>query len=315
MTILCDQCGKAILPLANYCSYCGKEAPRKTVVFHTENEQPYDNPVYCPVCGKAAPEDALYCALCGSSLYEIPASNTFFCPRCYEKNRKNAKLCLSCGLDFNEWTSMQGVVAEHLGHRGNLVLKEKMTGICYHFLKEDSLSIGRDSNNTISVPAPWVSGHHCRLNIQENLLIDLNSKSGTFVNRDSQAVKKTSLDTVNELNIAGLFTFTLLHFGKAYVLHLTAILNQDLCRRMTDIKKLDELRNHYFILYSGDFEINIYKINGDISREYDALQEAYRYKILNGYYYYSDLSGKINQQLFLKNRNNLPLNWEVIEKL
>ncbi len=314
MIVRCDQCGEPLQPLANYCSMCGTQAPQKTVVIDDKRQKPVDNPVYCPRCGKPAPAHALYCADCGSYLYRMPAMQQFFCPRCSEKNRDSAKRCVNCSLPFDDWFSMQGVVAEHIGYKGNLVLKEKMTGNVYHFLKDDSLTIGRENDNTLTVPAPWVSKHHCRLNIRENLLMNLNAKNGTFVNRNSKPIRQAPLDTVFELNIAGIFTFTLLHIGKAHVLHLTAILNQDLCRRMTDMNKLDALRKHYFILFSGDFEINIYKINGDIGKEYDALQEAYRFKMLNEYYYFSDLSGKIQQQLFLKNKNNLPLNWEVISK-
>lgn len=315
MTLLCDQCGKPLLPLANYCSYCGGEAPRKTVVVSQQDEKTFENPVYCPECGKEAPEDSLYCASCGSSLYEMPESSTFYCPQCKEKNRSGAKLCVSCGLHFQEWCAMQGPVAQRIGYKGNLVLKEKMTGNFYHFLTDDTLTIGRSHDNTICISAPWVSGSHCLIDNRAKVLTDPGSKNGTFVNRDSRRVGKLSLDTVFELNIAGLFTFTFFQTGSAFVLYLSAILNQDLCRKMADLNKLDELRKHYFILYSGNFEVNIYKLNGDIAREYDPLQEAYRFTVLDGHYYFFDLSGKTDRQLLLKNNNNLPPNWEVVNNL
>jgi len=311
MSILCDQCGMEILPLANFCSYCGADAPRKTVVLNDEQVKKIKNPVYCPTCKKPAPKDALYCAFCGLYLYQLPEKNALFCPKCKEKNNINAKICTSCGLSFSDWFSMKGVVAENLGYKGNIILRESMNDISYHFICDNTINIGRNKENNIVVPGPWVSGQHCKFDINKRLLIDLSSKNGTYVNRNSRKIKSIELNQIFEFNIAGFFTFTVLQIKNAFVFRLTAILNKEECTKIGNMQVLDELRNHFYIILFGDAELHIRKIDGIIDKQHDILQEAYQIKTLNNFYYFSDLSRKINEHLILKEHKNIPVNWEV----
>ena len=312
MNILCDQCGLEILPLANFCSYCGTEAPRKTVVFSEGQKKPIKNPVFCPACKKPAPKDALYCAFCGSYLYQLPEKNTLFCPKCTEKNNVNAKICTSCGLSFSDWFSMKGIVAENIGYKGNIILRETMNDISYHFIWDNTIDIGRNTDNDIVLPIPLVSGKHCKFDIKKQLLFDLNSKNGTYVNRNSNKITSISLNQIYEFNIAGSFTFTVIKIVNAFIFRLSAILNQEQCRKLGNMQALDDLRKHYFILLSGDADLNVRKIDGVIEKQHDNIQENCQIKILKRFYYFSDLSRKINDRLVLKKYKNIPVNWEIV---
>lgn len=312
MSILCDQCGEAILPLANFCSYCGTEAPHKTVILKNEKQEPFENPVYCTACGKPAPYNALYCAFCGEYLYQLPKKNTFYCPKCKEKNNINAKNCSSCGLSFVDWFSMKGIVADNLGLKGNIILHETMNDMFYHFICNNTINIGRNSCNDIIIPCPWISSNHCKLDIQKNLFVDLNSKNGTYINRNNHKINSTPLDSVFEFNLAGSFTFTVTQIKNAFIFRLTAILNQKECEKISNMKVLDELRKHYYILLSDDINIDINMIDGIIEKQPDEQEEAYHINIINKFYYFSDLSRKINNRLILKKYKNIPVNWEII---
>jgi len=311
MRVLCDQCSNEILPLGNFCSYCGAEAPHKTVVLNNEKQKPLKNPVFCPVCGEPAPIDALYCASCGSYIYKLPEKHTLFCPKCMEKNNKNAKICTSCGLSFVDWFSMKGVVAENIGYQGNIILKETMNDFFYHFIWDNTISIGRNPDNNVVLSSPWVSGQHCKFDINKQLLIDLSSKNGTYINRISRKITNIPLSQIYEFNLAGSFTFSVCKIVNGFIFRLSAILNQERCRKSGNMQALDELRKHYYILLSGDAELHIGKIDGIVEKQYDNMQETYKIKIFNRFYYFSDLSRKINDHLVLKKHKNIPVNWEI----
>jgi len=313
MKVLCNHCGKAVLPLANFCSWCGEEAPRKTVILKGGEELTFQNPAFCPSCGKEAPRNALYCAHCGTFIYQLPKKDTFFCPNCKEKNNAVAKVCASCGISFSDWFSMRGPVAEFLGYKGNITLKETMNDIYYHFLSDKQIRLGRNMDNNIVIPSFWVSGQHCMLDNTRKLLVDLKSTNGTFVNRNGKRIKSFSMSSVFEFNIAGSFTFTVTSLINAFAFRLTAILNQNEVQKFSDIQSLDELRKHYFILLSGDAEIIIYKIDGIIEKQSDNNQEIYKIQVLNNFYYFSDFARNINNRLILKDFNNMPVNWEIID--
>lgn len=311
MSILCDQCGVGILPLANFCSYCGAEAPRKTVVLNSEQQKSFKNPIFCPACGESSPKDALYCASCGLYLYQLTEKNVLFCPGCKEKNKTNAKICTSCGLSFSDWFSMKGIVAENIGYNGNIILKESMNDISYHFMWNKIISIGRSSENDIVLPIPLVSGQHCKFDNKKQLIIDLKSKNGTYVNRNSQKINNIPLNQIYEFNIAGSFTFTVSRIVNAFIFRLTAILNQEHCQKFGNMQAIDELRKHYYIIPSGDAEFYIRKIDGVIESKINNMEESCQIKILKRYYYFSDLSRNINDHLVLKKYKNIPVNWEI----
>lgn len=49
--------------------------------------------IKCPECGADNGKDALFCSLCGATIYK-------FCPECGKKNIKAAKFCMDCGASF-----------------------------------------------------------------------------------------------------------------------------------------------------------------------------------------------------------------------
>ncbi len=313
MRILCDQCGSPLQPLANYCSYCGTQAPRKTVLIDEKQIKPIQNPMYCPHCGTPVLSDALYCHTCGFYLYRKPTVKKFYCPRCNELNRNDARNCASCGFPFADWFRMQGIVAENIGFQGEMTLHEKMNDIYYHFIRDtQTVTLGRQADNDIVIPAPWVSGNHCKINLHENRITDMNSKNGTFVNRNTQPITAFPLRSTREFNLAGFFTYTTVIKKNAFVFCLTAILEQNFIKKIADLAALDELRKHYYILFSGDADFYVYKINGRIDKQYDVLQEAWRIRILNNFYYFSDVSENDEDRLLLKNGKNFPVNWEIL---
>lgn len=311
MKILCNHCGKAILPFANYCSWCGEEAPRKTVVLNGKEIPVIENPVFCPSCGKEAPRNALYCAVCGYFFYQPPQKDTFYCPNCKERNPARANVCAACGISFDDWFAMRGAVAETLGYKGNITLKETMNDRYFHFLCDEQITIGRNPDNDIVVPSLWVSGRHGKFDMNKHLLYDLNSKNGTYVNRSDRRIKSFSMTGIFEFNLAGAFTFTVTSLKNAFVFRLTAILNQNGAQKVSDTQSLEELRKHYFILFSGDAEIVIYKIDGVIEKQSDNKEEIYQINLLDNFYYFSDFSRNMNNRLILKDINNLPVNWEI----
>jgi len=189
-----------------------------------------------------------------------------------------------------------------------------MNDISYHFIWDKTISIGRHADNYIQIPAPWVSGYHCKLDLKNNLIIDLDSKNGTYVNRNSQPVNNFPIDQVYEFNIAGIFTFTVLKIANAFIFRLTAILNQTLCGRMANMHVLDEIRKHYYILLTGDTDIYIYKINGQIVQPFEHMEETYQIGISNHFFYFSDTSQNVSDRLILKKIKNIPVNWEIVTK-
>ena len=314
MKVICNQCGKDLVPLAHYCSWCGAQAPHKTVIMDDENIT-FQNPLFCPSCGKKGSRNALYCAGCGNYLYKQPGKTNFFCPNCKEKNNSRAKICISCGVSFNDWFSMKGSVAEAVGYRGNITLKETMNEIFYHFITDKQLRIGRNTNNDIVIPSQWVSDHHCSFNLKNNLLSDLKSRNGTYVNKIGEKIKSFSMSRIFEFNIAGAFTFSAIRLKNAFVFRLAEVLNQKEAQKNTDMQILDELPKHYFILLTGDTKIIINKFDGRIKKkQMKSNSETYQINVINNHYYLSDFSRKIDNQLILKEINNLPVNWKMIKK-
>lgn len=310
MRINCNQCGEEIIPLANFCSYCGAEAPRKTVVYKKDAEK-IESPGYCPHCGQEIPKDALYCHKCGESIYSKPNQLNIYCPQCQEKNSRNAKVCCNCKLNFTDWFSMTGEVAENIGYKGELILKEKMTGKIYHFLNSE-ITIGRKSKNYITIPCQFVSSEHCSIDPQHKSLIDLDSSNGTFINRDPESITNASLIQIDEFNIAGYFTFNFIKLSNSFIFRLSAILDKDECFKHGNKILINKLRDHYYILLTGNDSVFIRKMDGKIVPEVDDKYEYYRFKINDRYYYFKDLSKNQSEKLIIDKYINLPVNWEVI---
>ncbi|MBT6994004.1 MAG: FHA domain-containing protein [Candidatus Cloacimonetes bacterium] len=306
MKLKCNQCGKQIQALDNFCNYCGAEAPRVTVM--AEKPAIIKNPQYCVNCGKENVSDALYCADCGKFNYKLPDNPVFYCGNCGTKNSKAAKICVKCSLKFADWFGMKGAIAEQLGYQGNLVLFEKMTGISYHFISDNIVKLGRSNANTIKIPCSWISNNHCHFDLKKSKLVDT-STNGTFINRKSDKIKQELLEFISEFNLAGSFTFPLVKLQNLFIFHLGAIIDEKECRRNGDGVVFDELRKQYYILYNGDFQFKIRKMDGNISEDVKPHLEYYEFNFIDGFYYYSDGSKNIKNQLIMKHNANLPLNW------
>jgi len=305
--INCDQCGKKINSISNFCPFCGTEAPRRTVLF-TENKQEIKNPIFCVHCRVKNIPEAIYCSDCGEHLYKKPIDNQIFCGQCGQKNKSKAKVCIECGLSFLDWFSMKGEIAEKLGFRGNLSIREKMTGFIYHFISNSEFSIGRNSTNDLVIPCSWVSGNHCHFDFKKKRLID-SSTNGSFINRKPDHIKSEPLEFITEFNIAGSFTFPLIKKENLYVFHLGAIMDEKECRRNGDGASFDKLRKTYFIIQNGDFELKIQKLDGYIGETLKPHSKYYTFKLINGFYYYSDKDRNIDDNLLMKEFYNLPSNW------
>ena len=312
MNFKCNQCGAELHPLDNFCSTCGAEAPRKTVFVEVKKAK-IVNPIYCHVCKTKNNKNALYCSECGEQIYKKTQAKQIYCPNCGEKNSSDAKLCFNCSLSFNDWFSMRGDVAKNLGLKGELRITEKMTGVSYYFINQPKMSMGRNADNDIVIPCNWISGKHCVMDLESKKLIDVGSTNGTFINRKPDRIKTVSLHLVSEFNIAGSFTFKITKGDNFFAFRLGAILDEDECRRNGDGNAFDKLRKIYFISVNGDCEIQMRKLDGHIDTELKPNQDYYKIKIKNGFYYYSDESRGISEQLVFKDIFNLPKNWERCE--
>jgi len=308
MQIICDQCGKKIESINNFCPFCGTEAPKRTVLFSEEKKE-IENPIFCTHCGIKNIPKALYCADCGEHLYTKSAENKMYCGTCGQKNKSQAKVCIECGLQFTDWFQMRGEVAKKLGYRGNLSITEKMTGFTYHFLSNDIFAIGRNADNDMKIPCTWVSGKHCYFDFKKKHLIDI-STNGTFINRKPDRIKSEPLEFISEFNIGGSFTFPIVKKKNIFMFHLGAIIDEKECRRNGDGEAFDKLRKTYFILYCGDFELKIQKLDGYIGETLKPHSKYYKIKSMDGYYYYSDEDREINNGLLMQEFCNLPGNWE-----
>lgn len=313
MKIYCDRCKNEIHALSSHCFYCGALAPVKTIVGDF-TEAVFENGIYCPACGKQCPEDAAFCGFCADSLFKKPADSSAYCPLCGEKNNGDALSCMRCRGIFADWYSMRGVAAQKLGFKGNLSIKEKMTGISYYFIsgaEKSEMKIGRNPGNDIVIPCGWVSSNHCRLDLENKKLIDDGSSNGTYINRSSEPVKAANFFEINEFNVAGSFTFNVVKKTNLFICRLMAILDEEDCNKNGDPEGYDILRNNYYIFLSGDQKIYIRKLDGYIDEEKKPLQDYYTVTVENGFYYYSDPLRDIKERLLFNKVANWPVNWSV----
>ena len=310
MSIHCSNCSSMLHASYQFCPYCGYEAPRVTIVGKIA-EQKIDDPIFCPVCKNENLQLALYCSDCGESMYQKPTTSSYFCPQCGKKIPLSARYCFSCKQNINTWFTREGKIAEKLGWTGDLTLYEKMNEFYYHFIVSDKIKMGRKSDNDIVMPCDWVSGHHCEFYIAKNELVDLKSSNGTFINRSNKMVQKVKFGNINEFNIADSLTFSVHKQENLFIFRLTAILEEKDCKAVSDIKKLDKLRKHYYILISGNDRVHIRKFDGKIISDVEKAEDVYTFTFKNKYLYYSDFSKNIENKLIMKMHNQLPGNWEI----
>lgn len=311
MDLYCEQCSNKIDSRANFCIYCGAEAPRSTVVF-TSDAVPVSHPKYCIHCGMAQDRRALYCSDCGAYIYARPTAEVLYCGWCGKRNSSTVHHCSSCGRSFDDWCAMKGDIATEMGYRGDLTLKEKMTGRVYHFFANpEKITFGLAQDNTIVIPCDWVSRHHCQLDFTNQKLID-SSANGTFINRQPRRIAQAPLNCIKEICIAGSFVFTVHQDDGFLVLHLGAILDEEQCRKRGNSTEFDKLRNHWFISCSGMGKVHIQKFDGVILQKLKPDSQYYTLSYEDGSYYYTDTSRNIQHQLLLAGAANLPKNWQSI---
>ncbi len=311
MIIYCDRCRNEVHALSSYCFYCGSIAPAKTIVGEFK-EVGFKNGIYCSSCGINNPEDAAFCGRCSESLFKKPEGTAVFCPTCGEKNAASAAGCSVCRALFADWYSMRGA-ATKLGFNDALTVKEKMTGITYHFINADGkneIAIGRAPANDIVIPCSFVSSSHCRIDVKNKKLTDLGSGNCTYINRSPEPVHEVGLLDVNEFNVAGSFTFNTVKSNAVFIFRLMAILDEDECNKNGDPAGYELLRKQYYIVFSGNQEVLIRKQDGYIDAEKNHQHDYFSVKIENGYYYYSDDGRDIADRLMFRKAFNWPVNWE-----
>lgn len=310
MSQFCETCGEKVAPLHLYCTACGAQAPMKTIV-GSFAEPAYEDPVYCCGCGKAAARGSSYCGGCGRDLYESVGGDSSFCPWCGETAGAGAKICSSCGGSLADWFAMKGAVAKELGFCGEFFLKEKMTGLTYHFRPGKGVTIGRAPANDIPIACAWVSSRHAGIDGPEGALEDLSSSNGTYINRSPERIGTVPLHDVREFNIAGNFTFTLEKGPGLFAFRLTAILDEEECLKNGDAACFEALRNRYTLLFEGDQILYIRKLDGHLTLTPDLAYDHYKIEVAEGCYHYTDEKRGIKGVLLKKSRDNWPVNWVI----
>ena len=310
MNIYCSNCGKEINPFWKFCSYCGTIAPPLTITV-TSRPPKIDDGIFCMSCREKNIKEAQFCSVCGKDLFNSPDSNVIFCPSCGNKNKTDNRYCINCSLDFSKWTAMEGNIANELGYKGCLMLHESMTNNTYHFIDKDEITIGRNFNNDLVIPIKWISSHHCEISVTKWLIEDKDSTNGTFINKSAEKIKNINLNDVRELNLAGIFTFSVAKSKKIFTLWLTAVLDKESSNFGSHYEEINELRNHFYILFRGNGKLKIRKTDGEIKISGDGSSEHYEVKIKDHHYYFSDPDLNIKNYLIRKEKNKLPVNWGI----
>ena len=313
MIVSCIRCGCSIGVSSNFCPFCGQEAPRITIPCSVEKEETREG-YRCPSCGTRNVENAMYCQDCGMSLFRRKTGKSLFCPGCGGENPPEANFCYRCNFSLEDWFLMRGRIASETGYSGEFVFHETMNEKFYHFYKRPLVTIGRTRDNTIVLPCSMVSSTHLKLDLKRGELTDAGSTNGTFINRSPDRIGTAWLHTVREMNVAGTFTYSVIQKDGWIAFHLSAIMEDENCRKCIHAGRCNQSRNHYHIMSTGDGEIFVRKFDGVVETEIDPKHEYFSIQIVDEYYYFTDLKRNISGQLLLDTRffrHLLPSNWEV----
>ena len=310
MNIHCASCGAEMDIASNYCPSCGAEAPRFTLGPGVTREL-LTIGYHCVACGELNRAEAQYCSMCGKHMFRRPTEKALFCPKCAAKNPAQANFCYQCNLTLSDWFDRKGPVAEEFGHTGSLVLHDKLTDVYYHFVADPSFSIGRDPVNPLSIPCKLLSGQHCTIDLKAKRLSDRGSTNGTYINRKPDRVTSVPLDAVDELNIGGTFTFTVVRPGQLFGIRLTAVLEDELCARCTHRAACEDTRKRYFVFLTGEGEVLIRKQDGKIVPSLESRHSHLVVRVENGKYYLTDRERNMERVLIMKKGNILPPHLEL----
>jgi ribosomal protein L37E len=314
MTIFCERCGYNLHPDHLYCQECGSHTPPATRKGVWQPEV-IEHPQYCVSCSFPNNPVSLYCSQCGHYFFTDPVTKSGgslkkkYCPSCGSQNSANAIVCYNCSFSLTQWFSQQGNAALKYGLSCPCMLKESMNRVSYRFINEKQLILGRDG--AIKVPCSFVSSKHAGLDFETFMLADLGSTNGTLINRSPDRIKTVSLSVVSEFNLGGYFTFKIEKKDKLAFFHLTAILEEQECRRFGDPEGFDKLRSTYFIYPGSDGDLYIGKTDGKLTFHPLAEEEYWVFSIIDKFIYLTDTSNGIDKQLVIRKGTNLPKNWSV----
>ncbi|MCK5154170.1 MAG: FHA domain-containing protein [Spirochaetales bacterium] len=311
MSLVCELCGKNLHDDNLFCPWCGADAPRGTRKGEPKPEN-ITEPQFCPLCGYPCPEGSTFCTSCGHNHFKKPEDELpLYCPVCGSKNSSKAQICYQCSHSLADWFSPKGEAARRQGQTIPFVLNETMNGFTYYFTNADKISIGRSSDNDICIPCSFVSGHHMEIDMKNSKLVDLSSTNGTYINRKPEKIGKVYLNIVNEFNLAGNFTFTLVRNNAFFAIRLSAILEEDECRRNGDGNAFDDLRKSYQVAVEGNGKILIGKTNGKLAIDTRVEEIYWEIEHDQDYMYLSDPVQGVYKQLIKKQGDGLAPNWRV----
>ncbi len=313
MTCFCERCGRSLHPDNLFCPACGAQAPRGTRIGDAEPER-LKSPVHCPSCGQPCPEDARFCTACGAGIFDRPATGSaVYCPSCGTGNSSAARVCGRCGMSLDDWFQRKGEAAKQLGVTAPFGLVESYNGITYRFLDGSPLSFGRNPGNDITIPCAFVSGRHLDLHPTGNSLADRGSTNGTYINRSPERINAVPLDLVSEFNLAGYFTFTIVRAEGLSAFRLSAILEEDECRRNGSGPAFDALRKVWYIFMNDGASVLVGKTDGKVAAVPKQEEVYWKLEKADGYMYFSDPDEDVNNLLVQKGGVDLPINWKITE--
>jgi len=307
MKIVCEQCGYELVPAANFCSMCGKDVPQYTVILNTEEfKDKWD--YFCPHCSILIPESSMYCYNCGMKIYERPFQDFLFCPKCAAENRKDAIICHQCCFSIGEWFDDKSTALQKIGLQGDLILHDNFTSVTYYFFTGSLITVGRSNESDIHIRSPYISKKHIQFDLENYLLVDCGSTNGTYINRKSSPIRTVSLDEVDEINIADILTFRVLHLPNTYIFFLHSYHNKEGEKDGNIVDK--GLYKKYFILLSGDAQLWFRKIDGNIDT-FEKQEDCFIISYEHNYYFLSDSGRNISKRIITKFSTRISDNLEV----
>ncbi len=316
MTIFCEQCGRQLHPDNLFCPFCGANAPSAT---RKGNYQSViiEHPLYCVACSYPNDPNSLYCTHCGHYFFSQPGdtidgqSVKKYCPSCGAENSFGALVCYNCSFSFEQWFSQQGEAARIYGLSSPCRLKETMNGVSYRFINDTQITLGR--SGTITIPCSFISASHTGIDFERFILLDLGSTNGTFVNRKPDRISSIPLSLVSEFNLGGFFTFKIEQLAHLIYFRLTAILEEKECCLVGNPEEFKKLRSTYIIYTGSDEDLYVGKSDGSLTLHPIAEEQYWKFSIINGFLYFTDIANRIEKKLVIREGMNLPKNWKVVE--
>lgn len=95
----CTYCGVTQMREGDFCTYCGKPAPKDTNGQRQQEDIGVapSAPNICPSCGSKQPSGNKFCSTCGQPLIRQEQSLERVCPGCGAKVISSVSFCMECG--------------------------------------------------------------------------------------------------------------------------------------------------------------------------------------------------------------------------